>query len=255
MQNLLGLRCRRCNVQPFVLQRPKATADRECSQNMREIMDKRFRAIIVVGTLVLVAILGLAGYLAWLNITRVDTLKATVEGKIVPVRAQASARVVALPLELGDAVMAGEEVALLKTQTAQGTLIVPILAPISGIVASETAAIGDTLSAGQTMLTLVDPDSFWISASIHQNRIPQVRVGQQVRVRISTRTKRRTFWGQVEQIGSATQSAFASTAVGAGGSLPSEVPVIISLDAEGYPLFPGMRAEVRVRLEPRASLW
>jgi multidrug resistance efflux pump len=243
------------NEQLFAPQRPKAAADREYSQKTRETMDKRFRAIIVVGTLVLVAIFGLVGYLAWLNITRVDTLKATVEGKIVPVRAPASARVVALPLELGDAVMAGEEVALIKTQTAQGALIVPILAPVNGIVAIESAAIGDTLSAGQPVLTLVDPDSLWISANIHQNRIPQVSVGQQVRVRISTRTKRRTFWGRVEQIGSATQSALVSTTIAAGGSMPSEVPVTISVDTEGYPLFPGMRAEVRIRLEPRPSLW
>jgi multidrug resistance efflux pump len=218
-------------------------------------MDKRFRAIIVAGILVLIGVLGLAGYLAWLNITHIDTLKATVEGKTVFVRTPAMARVVALPLELGDAVMAGEEVALLKTQTAQDALMVPILAPINGVVASETAAIGDTLSVGQTVLTLVDPDSLWISASIHQNRIPQIRVGQQVRVRIATRTKRRIFWGRVDQIGSATQSALASTAVGAGSSLPSEVPVIISVDTDGYPLFPGMRAEVRVRLEPRLNIW
>ncbi len=219
-------------------------------------MDKRFRAIVIVAVLVIVAILGLAGYFSWMNITRVDTLKAQVEGQLVEVRGPAMARVEELPLELGDAVMEGEEVALLKVIGTEGALMVPLLAPVSGVVANKVVQVGDTLAAGAPLLTLVDPDQVWISAAIHQNRVPQVRVGQQVRVRVFTRTRRWIFWGRVEQVGIAAQSALTGAGAGAASTTTStDVPVIISVDSAGYPLFPGMRAEVRIRLEPRSSLW
>ena len=85
---------------------------------------------------------------------------------------------------------------------------------------------------------------------VHESRIPQVRVGQQVRVRVRTRTWRRRFWGQVEQIGAATTAA-ASGQAGAAANLRPEIPVKVSFDPEDFQLYPGMTVDVRIRLDPR----
>ncbi|MBC7237248.1 MAG: HlyD family efflux transporter periplasmic adaptor subunit [Chloroflexi bacterium] len=222
-------------------------------------MDKRFRAIIAVAVVVILAILGLAGYFAWLNITHVDTLKAQIKGQVVEVRGPAMARVEELGVELGDPVMKGEQIALLRMVGTEGTLLIPLLAPVNGVVAYIAADPGDTLAAGQTLLTLVNPERVWVSADIHQSRAPQVRIGQRVRVRVFTRTKRRIFWGRVEQVGAATAAQVAASTLGSTGTMgansATDVPVIISVDSEGYPLLPGMRAEVRIQLESRPRLW
>jgi multidrug resistance efflux pump len=89
---------------------------------------------------------------------------------------------------------------------------------------------------------------------VHESRIPQVQVGQNAHVWINTRTVRRDFWGRVAQVGRATNTALAAVR-GQDTSTPraAEVPVRISLDSAGYELYPGMTAEVWIRLNPR--LW
>jgi multidrug resistance efflux pump len=218
--------------------------------------------IITIATVVLaVAVLGLVGYFAYINIAYVDTLHARVDGAMMQVRVPAVGRLVEMPLEIGDAVAENEEMALLETaaastggQSSISRILVPVRAPMAGIIADKTVHDGDVLTAGQTIATLVDPERIWITANVHETRIAQVHVGQLVRIKVRNRAVRRTFWGRVEQIGRATNVALGGGSRGAGVSTAStaEVPVRISVDPAGYALYPGMTADVRIKLSPRS---
>jgi multidrug resistance efflux pump len=223
-------------------------------------MDKRLKILTVIGTCLFVTVLGLIGYFAWLNIANVDTLHAQISGPVAQVRAPAAGRLAEMALNVGDAVAQDEELLVIETggvalgQAGAPRLMLPVRAPISGVIAELMVSEGDGLTAGQSLLTLVDPTQVWVTANVHMSRIPQVQVGQRVRILVRTRTWRRRFWGSVQQVGAATTGAIAGQTRGVELSTPrlTEVPVRISIDPRGYELYPGMVAEVRIQLAPRS---
>jgi membrane fusion protein, multidrug efflux system len=143
--------------------------------------------------------------------------------------------------------------ALMPSQAGVTRLAVPVRSPLAGVVTDIAVQPGDAVSAGQVMLTLMDPGQMWVTASVHESRIAQVRVGQRVRIQVNTRSVQRVFWGRVEQIGKITTTALADKTRGTDVSTPrtAEVPIRISLDPAGYQLYPGMTAQVRIGLSPR----
>lgn len=216
--------------------------------------------------MVFLIVLGLVGYLYWRSIAYVDTFHAQVVGSLVEVSFPSAGRVVDLPVDAGDTVAQNEELATLElggqgaSRAGLNRVLVPIRAPITGMVVEKAAQVGDLLSPGQPVVTLADPQQVWVRANIHETRIARVQVGQPVRIRIRALNntppwRHRTFSGRVEKIIGATTSALAARGSGADISTPSlvEVPVKISIDSEGYTLYPGMSAEVRIQLSPR--LW
>ena len=223
-------------------------------------METRLRNLAIIVGAAFLVVLVIVGYFAWMNIALVDTLHARLDGPVVQVRAPGMGRVRDLPVEIGDAVAQYEELGALEVLgiSAQaglpGRFLVPLRAPIAGIVVDKATQVGDMLSAGQAILTLADPDQVWVTANVHQTRIPQVRIGQPVRIRVNTRSLRRNFWGWVEQVGGVTNTALATGGSVAGTSTAraGEVPVRISIDPEGYTLYPGMMVDVRIKLDPRS---
>ncbi|MFH1085687.1 MAG: HlyD family efflux transporter periplasmic adaptor subunit [Chloroflexota bacterium] len=222
-------------------------------------MDKRLKILTVIGTILFVSVLGLIGYFSWLNIANVDTLHAQISGPVAQVRAPVAGRLAQMPLQVGDAVAQDEELLVIETggaalgQAGGSRLMLPVRAPLSGVVAEMMVSEGDALAAGQSLLTVVDPSQVWVTANVHMSRIPQVQVGQRVRILVRARTWRRRYWGRVQQVGAATIGAIAGQTRGAELSTPrlTEVPVRISIDPRGYDLYPGMVAEVRIQLTPR----
>jgi multidrug resistance efflux pump len=222
-------------------------------------MDKRLKLLTVIGTILFLTVLGLIGYFSWLNIANVDTLHAQISGPVAQIRAPAAGRLAAMYLDVGDAVAQDEELLVIETggsalgQGGAPRLMLPVRAPINGVVADLMVSQGDTVVAGQSLLTVVDPTQVWVTANVHMSRIPQVQVGQRVRILVRTRTWRRRFWGNVQQVGAATTGAIAGQTRGSELSTPrlTEVPVRISIDPRGYELYPGTVAEVRIQLTPR----
>ena len=222
-------------------------------------MEKRLRTLAIIAGGAFLIILVLVGYFSWLNIALVDTMHARIECPLVQVRAPGLGQVRDLALEIGDAVAKDEELATLEvwssgTSGAPARLLLPVRAPIAGIVVDKETQSGDVVAQGQVLVTLADLDTLWVTANIHQTRISQVRIGQPVRIRVRSRTLRRNFWGHVEQIGGATHTALTSAGGAADASMAraGEVQVRISIDPQGYPLYPGMMVEVRIKLDPRS---
>ncbi len=59
-----------------------------------------------------------------------------------------------------------------------------VRAPISGIVDVRAATRGQVLSAGQPIVTLVDPNDLWVRADIEESYIDRIRLGDTLRVRL-----------------------------------------------------------------------
>lgn len=102
-----------------------------------------------------------------------------------------------------------EEVAVAKAQVRQAEAAVQMVdaqiaqlvltAPIDGIVATRSARVGEMATAGQPLLTIANLDELTLVIYVPVNRVGQVRVGQEVEVRVDS-FPNRIFIGQVASI-------------------------------------------------------
>ena len=65
-----------------------------------------------------------------------------------------------------------------------------LTAPIAGIVDVRAARDGEVVGAGQPVVTLVNPDSFWVRADLEETYVDRVRLGDRVTVRLPSGDQR-----------------------------------------------------------------
>ncbi|HEX3728603.1 MAG TPA: efflux RND transporter periplasmic adaptor subunit [Opitutaceae bacterium] len=65
-----------------------------------------------------------------------------------------------------------------------------IRAPLAAVVDVRAARAGETLLAGQPILTLVDPDGLWVRADVEESYIDRIRLGDQLTVRLPSGQER-----------------------------------------------------------------
>ncbi len=80
-----------------------------------------------------------------------------------------------------------------------------IVAPVDGIVSRKNVAVGDNLSVGQALLTIVPLTDLWVTANFKETQLKQMRKNQKVDLKIDALGGRH-FTGQVTEIGGATGS-------------------------------------------------
>ena len=66
-----------------------------------------------------------------------------------------------------------------------------ITAPIGGIVDVRAARVGEFVTAGQPIVTLVNPDSLWVRADVEETYIDRIRLGDSLTVRLPSGTEQR----------------------------------------------------------------
>jgi HlyD family secretion protein len=59
-----------------------------------------------------------------------------------------------------------------------------IKAPISGIVDVRAARVGEVVTSGQAVVTLINPDDLWIRADVEETYIDRIRIGDHMKVRL-----------------------------------------------------------------------
>jgi multidrug efflux pump subunit AcrA (membrane-fusion protein) len=59
-----------------------------------------------------------------------------------------------------------------------------VFAPIDGIVDVQPAREGEVVSAGQTLVTLINPDDLWVRADVEETYIDRVKIGDKLKVRL-----------------------------------------------------------------------
>ncbi len=158
--------------------------------------------------------------------------------------------------------VAGVEERDLAGERLQGALLSQeqtiLRSSIDGVVAKRWINLGDVLLPGQSVLTLYDLGTIWITAYINETQISRIAPGDAVTIKIDAYPKT-SFSGLVEQIGVATGSQFSlippNNAAGNFTKLTQKVPIKIVFNEmpEGVRLIPGMSAEVSISpsLNPR----
>ncbi len=59
-----------------------------------------------------------------------------------------------------------------------------VTAPIDGIVDTRAARAGEVVSAGQPIVTLINPDDLWVRADVEESYIDRVKLGDHITVRL-----------------------------------------------------------------------
>jgi membrane fusion protein, multidrug efflux system len=83
-----------------------------------------------------------------------------------------------------------------------------VWSPIDGIVANRKTRVGEYVTAGTSMLSVVPVNNLWIEANYRETQIGQMKIGDPVRVNIDTYPGR-AVCGYVEAIAPASGSEFA----------------------------------------------
>ncbi len=80
-----------------------------------------------------------------------------------------------------------------------------VTAPIAGIVDKKNVDIGDNLSIGQSLLTIVPLTNLWVTANFKETQLDRMKPGQNVKISVDALGGRK-FSGKVTQVGGATGS-------------------------------------------------
>jgi multidrug resistance efflux pump len=195
----------------------------------------------------------------------VSTDNAQLTGQPVQVGAMNAGRVESIMTTIGSSVRKGDVIAqvVLPSQVGMGQngqpkmgflgagdTRVDVQAPLDGIVIAAPAAVGASVAAGQSIVTLVDPTQLWVSANIEETNITRVRVGQPVIVHVDALNA--DIPGKVEAVTPATANTFsllpASNASGNFTKVTQLVPVRVSVNLGNQPLLLGANVEVKIRV-------
>jgi multidrug resistance efflux pump len=131
-----------------------------------------------------------------------------------------------------------------------GDTHVDIQAPVDGVVIAVPVAVGATVSAGQAIISIVDPTQLWVNANIEETAINRVKVGQPVTVHVDALGA--DVQGKVETVTPATENTFSilpsTNTSGNYTKVTQLVPVRISVHLGDQPMLLGANVEVKIRV-------
>jgi len=224
------------------------------------------RRVLLPVLLVILLIGGFVGYNLWRESELyVSTENAQLSGQPVQVGAMNAGKVDAIMPNIGDTVHKGDVIAsvALPSQVGMGQngqpkmgflgagdTHVDVQAPIDGIVIAEPVAVGATVTAGQPIVSIVDPSDLWVNANIEETNIARVKVGQPVIVHVDALNA--DVPGKVYAVTPATAGIFSilptSNTSGNFTKVTQLVPVRISVNLGNQPLLLGANVEVKIRV-------
>lgn len=128
-----------------------------------------------------------------------------------------------------------------------------VIVPVSGVVAQRSAQVGQHVSSGSVLMSVVPLDTIWVTANFKETQLGNIRKGQNVTLFSDVYGTEVKFSGKVLGIEPGTGSAFsllpAQNATGNWIKVVQRVPVRIELDKtmlSNYPLRPGLSMRVHV---------
>lgn len=128
-----------------------------------------------------------------------------------------------------------------RLQSAQKQLGDAVLrSPITGIVATRTANVGDVVTPGTALFTIIDPSSMRLEASVPSDALAALRVGAPVQ--FTVRGYETPFEGRIDRISPQADPA------------TRQVPIYVTVDNAGGRLVSGLFAEGRVVSESAEGL-
>ncbi|TPG08350.1 HlyD family efflux transporter periplasmic adaptor subunit [Rhodanobacter glycinis] len=128
-----------------------------------------------------------------------------------------------------------------------------IYAPVSGYVAERSVQLGNSVAAGQQLMTVVPLHDLWIDANFKESQLRHIRIGQPAKVISDVYGSDAEYHGKVIGLGAGTGSVFsllpAQNATGNWIKVVQRVPVRIALDnkeLDKHPLRIGLSTDVTV---------
>jgi len=166
--------------------------------------------------------------------------------------AQASAGIAGVDLAQNPDVLAAEA----QLRAAYLTLHhMKIVAPVDGVIAQRTVQVGQRVTAGATLMSVVPLDAVWVDANFKESQLADMRIGQPVDITTDFYGGGIVFHGRVAGLGAGSGAAFSvlppQNASGNWIKIVQRVPVRIVLDPDAlkdHPLRVGLsvRADVDV---------
>jgi membrane fusion protein (multidrug efflux system) len=131
-----------------------------------------------------------------------------------------------------------------------------IIAPTAGIISRKSVQVGQNVSVGQNLMTLVSLDDIWVTANFKETQLDHMRAGQPVEITVDAYGGRK-YDGRVTQIGGATGSELSlfppENATGNYVKVVQRIPVRIDFTKPSqiadHLLRPGMSVEPTVRVK------
>ncbi|MDA8345304.1 MAG: efflux RND transporter periplasmic adaptor subunit [Thermaerobacter sp.] len=215
--------------------------------------------LIEILIIVIVALLGFAGYYFWWQGQHyVSTSDAQLSANLVTVVATAPGRVGGALPQVGETVKAGQQIlseSVSTTATAKAApaaTTIPVAATATGLVAQVSVVDGQYVQPGEPLATIVATTSNEVVANIPESEISNIKAGQFVDVTIDAYPND-NFPGRVQAIVPATQSALSilpsTQSSGNYTKVTQRVPVIIRFEnPNGVRLYTGLSVEVRVHI-------
>ncbi|MCC7416367.1 MAG: efflux RND transporter periplasmic adaptor subunit [Acidobacteria bacterium] len=116
-----------------------------------------------------------------------------------------------------------------------------VTSPIAGVVSRRSVSVGDVVSPGAALYTVIDPSSMRLSAFVPSERIGQLHVGDPVEFAVSG-YQDRSFVGRVQRINPAADPT------------TRQVPIIVTIPNADGRLIAGLYAQGRVNTESQTGL-
>ncbi|AJG98251.1 hemolysin D [Clostridium beijerinckii] len=213
------------------------------------------RKILIIGILIaIVAALGSIVFYYWYeNTYYVSTEDARVSGDLVSVTPQISGKLLELNVAEGDTVAKNEILARQDMNGFPDTNVEQALmrSPIDGVVVKKQGTIGEFLGAGSSVISLVDPNKFYVTANIEETKLEKIKIGQSVDITIDQYESKK-FTGKVKSIGEVANSALSilpSSTSGTFTKVVQRIPIKIEFDDFEGKILPGTNAIVKIHVK------
>lgn len=195
----------------------------------------------------------IAGVSIWYNSTNyVTATSARVSGDAVQLAAPAAGNVATLDSAVGDTVQQGDIVGWLDVTPNGGAIAnsvrAPLRAPMSGTIIRRYVFPGDYVGVGAPIFQLVNMDSLYVLATVDEDKVPLLTPGEAATVYLQALDT--NVQGEVESMTPATADLVTTATAGQtqNASGVPQVPVMVGFAYNGLNVFPGMSAQVTIRV-------
>jgi len=170
----------------------------------------------------------------------------------------AEANIKVLEAQRNEASRQMDELKVAEDKAARDLSFTRIAAPIDGLVANTNVQLGDLVSAGKRLMSIVPLDQVYIDANFKETQVGGLKIGDKARVTVDALPDQ-VFDGVVSGISGGTGSVFSllppDNATGNFTKIVQRVPVRITLSPQAiarHALRPGMSVVVKIDPRPQA---
>jgi membrane fusion protein (multidrug efflux system) len=170
---------------------------------------------------------------------------------------QARANIAVLQAQRVEAARQIDELRLAEQKAERDLTFTRVAAPIDGLVANTNVQLGDLVSAGKRLMSIVPLDKVYVDANFKETQVGPLKIGDKAQITVDA-LPGQVFEGTVSGISGGTGSVFTllppDNATGNFTKIVQRVPVRIALSPEStarHVLRPGM--SVVVKIDPRPA--